>query len=89
MNREIVSRDDWGIHYSDDADRLLSLCDTVAQVQEEPGPEGFRIDVPYDYFFVDPPTEPNSSAAMPKDLKTMQTEIEERAKRGLSWQQDL
>jgi hypothetical protein len=79
-----VSHVDWGIYRSDDPDYLLEVCCELAQIPGTPRPEGFLIGESYEYFFVDPPLNLDSTP-LPKDLDAMNDEIRRKAEDGTSW----
>ena len=69
MSGEPISRDDWGVHHSDNADQLLAMCDELSRWDHNP---------PYDGFFINPPSDPDS-AELPMTTSEMKDEIERRA----------
>jgi hypothetical protein len=78
----IISRDDWGLHYSDDADDLIAMCDDLAQLPGEP--RAGQIEKQYEYFFVDPSPD-RYSADLPMSLEAMKAAIEHKAQEGTRW----
>jgi hypothetical protein len=80
--KEPISRDDWGLHYSDDADDLIAMCDDLAQLPGEP--RAGQIEKQYEYFFVDPSPD-RYSADLPMTLEAMKAAIEQKAQEGTPW----
>ncbi len=77
-----ISRDDWGLHYSDDADDLIAMCDDLARLPGEP--RAGQIEKQYEYFFVDPSPD-RYSADLPMSLEAMKAAIEQKAQEGTRW----
>ena len=84
MTGDPISRHDWGIYHSDDADRLLAVCDELAQMPGSLREEGFLMRVPYEAFIVDPPLH-SPSANLPIDLDAIKAQIQRKAQERTPW----
>ena len=82
ITKEPISRDDWGIHQSDDADYLIAMCDDLAQLAGVP--RAGQIEEQYEYFFVNPSLTPRS-ADLPMTLEAMKAAIQQKAQEGTPW----
>jgi hypothetical protein len=80
--KEPISREDWGLHYSDDADDLIAMCDDLAQLPGEP--RVGQIEKQYEYFVVDPSLD-HYSADRSMSLEAMKAAIAQKAQHGTPW----
>ncbi len=88
LTGEPVSLDDWAMRSTDDADRLLAVCDEAALVRGGPRDEGFSASIPYDGFLIDPPLWLSRENPLPLSLEDMKAKIRQKAKEGTPWRDD-